>query len=94
MLRKARPAKAGHVLQSVNQPFNFGVKTMSTVQAIFTKRETHTVKFFGGTPSKEITKAMQAAGFTYDGKSRQWYQSDSSEQVLSEEGIAGIFQPR
>ena len=62
-----------------------------TLQAIMTKRETHTVRFFGGTPSKELTKAMQAGGFIYDGKSRQWYQSQNDESVLTEAEITHIF---
>lgn len=61
------------------------------LQAIYRKRTTHSITFFGGTPSKDLTKKMMAAGFAYDGRAKQWYQSTSTEDVLDEAAVTKAF---
>jgi hypothetical protein len=55
-------------------------------------RKTHTsVATFAGIPTQETRKALNAAGFTYDGKSRQWIRREEVADVIGEESVANYF---
>ncbi len=60
---------------------------MSTNQAI--TRTVFTATFtFTGKPSEETRKSLLAAGYQFDGKSKQWYRREEQSAVAGEEVIA------
>jgi hypothetical protein len=60
---------------------------MSTNQAI--ARRSHTSSFtFTDKPSDETRKALLAAGYQFDAKSRQWFRREEEAGVVGEEVIA------
>ena len=60
---------------------------MSTNQAI--ARRSFTSSFtFTDKPSEETRKALVAAGYQFDAKSRQWFRREENASVMDEEGIA------
>lgn len=67
---------------------------MTQLQAIYSKRETHTIKFFGAKPTKEMTTGLSQAGYIFDGRSEQWYLSEKAERVLSEGEVAQVFKAK
>jgi hypothetical protein len=58
-----------------------------TIQAI-TRRSFTSSFTFTGKPSEETRKALVAAGYQFDAKSRQWYRREEESSVVSEEVIA------
>lgn len=55
-------------------------------------RRTHTsVATFAGIPTQETRKALQAAGFIYEGKSRQWVRREEESTVVAEEDVVNYF---
>lgn len=63
---------------------------MSTVQAIARRALTSSFTFTDK-PSEETRKALVAAGFQFDGKSRQWYRREEESGVVGEDVIAQQF---
>jgi hypothetical protein len=60
---------------------------MSTNQAI--TRRSFTASFtFTDKPSDETRKALVAAGYQFDAKSRQWFRREEESSVVGEEVIA------
>lgn len=60
---------------------------MSTNQAI-ARRSFSSSFTFTGKPSEDTRKALMAAGYLFDAKSRQWFRRDEEASVASEEVIA------
>jgi hypothetical protein len=55
-------------------------------------RRTYTaVATFVGIPNEHTRKALIDAGFTYDGRSRQWFRKTEESTVVSEENVANYF---
>ena len=60
---------------------------MPTNQAL-TRRSFSSSFTFTGKPSEETRKALMAAGYQFDAKSRQWFKRDEVSDIASEEEIA------
>ena len=58
-----------------------------SIQAIV--RRSHTATFtFTGKPSEDTRKSLIAAGYQFDGRSRQWVRHEEESAVVEEEVIA------
>ena len=60
---------------------------MSTNQAI-ARRSSSSSFTFTGKPSEETRKALLAAGYQFDARSRQWYRNEEENGIVAEEVIA------
>jgi len=60
---------------------------MSTNQAISRRSFTNSITFTDK-PSEETRKALMAAGYQFDAKSRQWFRREEQADVVGEEVIA------
>jgi hypothetical protein len=60
---------------------------MSMNQAI-TRHSTTTALTFVNKPSDETRSKLLAAGYQFDGKSKQWFRHDAESHVVGEEVVA------
>lgn len=61
-------------------------------QAIIRNSYTTTVTFVGK-PGEATIKELQASGFTFDGRSKQWYRKQEQSDVATEESVATSIKP-